>query len=111
MKKLDHHTMGDDELVALFETSFEEQIAKKCDIQEYNVAVSRSTASDKIAFEVTVSGMAGTPSIDDFKRGKVNGCETINLTRPDKGSIQLNLVKKEITFLSGNDYLLIYANT
>ncbi len=109
MKKLDHHTMGDDELVSMFEQAFESQIAKQCDIPEYSVSVVRNTSDEKLSFEVDISGMAGTPSVDDFKNNKVKGAKVVTISRADKGELKLTLVPSLITFLSGNDYLLVYS--
>ncbi len=109
MKKLDHHSMGDDELINMFEQAFESQISKQCDIPEYNVEIVRTTSDAKISFEVEVSGMAGTPSVDDFKQGKIKGANTVTISRADKGELKLSLVPSLTTFLSGNDYLLVYS--
>lgn len=109
MKKLDHHSMGDDELITMFEQAFESQISKQCDIPEYSIEIVRNTSDSKISFEVEVSGMAGTPSVDDFKQGKIKGANVVTISRADKGELKLTLVPSLTTFLSGNDYLLVYS--
>lgn len=102
--------MGDSELVELFEDAFREQVATNSNIQEFSVEVVRSVNSDKIEFEVEITGLAGTPTMDEFKANKVKEGKKVLLSRADKGQVTLNLVPSRTVFLTGNDYLITYSN-
>lgn len=102
--------MGNEELQALFEDVFQEQVASYNNIQDFEVNTTRNVKGDKISFEVTITGLADTPSIDEFKRGKVKNSKSIEITRADKGSMTFKLAPEKTVFLSGNDYIIVYEN-
>lgn len=109
-KDMDFKGMGDAELVQLFEDAFTEQVATNCNIQEFSIEVARSVNSDKIEFEVEITGLAGTPTMDEFKANKLKDARKVLMSRADKGEITLNLVPSRTVFLTGNDYLISYTN-
>lgn len=109
-RSMDFKGMGDSELIQLFEDAFREQVATNCNVQEFSVEVVRSVNSDKIEFEVEITGLAGTPIMDDFKANKIKDARKVLLSRADKGEVALNLVPSRTVFLTGNDYLITYSN-
>ena len=110
VRNMDFKGMGDAELIELFENAFGEQIAQNANIQEFSVEVERSVNSDKIEFQVEITGLAGTPTMDDFKANKVKDARKLLVSRADKGQVILNLVPSRTVFLTGNDYLVCYTN-
>ena len=102
--------MGDSELTDLFEIAFREQITPETNLDTFEVEVKRTAISDKLEFEVEISGMAGTASIDDFKNNKVPKARKLTISRADKGSVELHLVPSKTVYLNGNDYLITYSN-
>ena len=110
MKKMKTQGMGDDELQNLFEESFQETVASKNDIIDFEVKTDWDVNSDILRFDVTIIGLAGTPSIDAFKKGEVENADEVVIERADKGRMTLKLKPKETTFLSGNDYIIVYSN-
>lgn len=110
VRSMDFKGMGDSELVELFEDAFREQVAINCNIQEFAVEVMRSVNSDKIEFEVEITGLAGTPTMDEFKANKLKDAKKVLLSRADKGEVILNLIPSKTVFLTGNDYLVTYSN-
>lgn len=107
---MDIKNMGDDELQSLFEEAFSVQVAAKNNIADFEVKTNRDVNSNKLSFEVTVIGLAGTPSIDSFKKGDVEEAKSVFIERADKGGMKLNLEPEKTVFLSGNDYIIVYAN-
>lgn len=110
VKVMDFKGMGDSELTQLFEDAFTEQIGIPCNVQEFSVETKRSVNSDRIVFEVEVTGLAGTPTMEAFKQNKLKEARTLTISRADKGELVLNLVPSQTVFLTGNDYLVTYAN-
>ena len=103
-------TLSDDELIGLFEESFKEQVATWNSIEEFEVACVRKVGSDVLRMEVTVQGLAGCPTADDFKKGKVTKANTVNLSRDDKGSISLTLLPKETVYKNSTEYIIVYQS-
>lgn len=102
--------MGDQELVELFEKAFTEQVSSKCNIEEFSVHLARSVDSDYLRFEVEITGLAGAPTMEDFKLNKLKDAAEVKLSRADKGNITLKLAPLQTVFLTGNDYLITYSN-
>lgn len=100
-------TISDDELISLFEERFQDQVASKHDISEFETACIRKVGNNSIELEVTIYGYAGSPTMDEFKAG-LDGTESITLSRYDKGDLTLTLNKSKTITLSANDYLIAY---
>ncbi|GAF81117.1 unnamed protein product [marine sediment metagenome] len=110
MKKMNLDRASSEEIVNMFEVSFEEQVAKLNDIGAFNVECNDRQIGKPVQVEVNIAGHAGTPTIDQFRNGEVEGCESVTISRDDIGEMKFSLVKKLTTFVSGNDYLIVYES-
>lgn len=106
--KLDVNRISDDELVEMFEPVYEKQIASINEIGSYEVNCKRDTSSGDVVLEVMVVGMAGSPTLDDYKEGKLENPGSVVLSVEGRGSIKFNLVPKEMIALNTNDYTAVY---
>lgn len=104
-------TLGDDELITLFEEAFKEQVASYNQLDEFEVKCIRTVGSDVLRMEVVVQGMAGCPTAEDFKKGKVTKANTVSLSRDDKTGIVLTLLPKETVYLNSTEYIIVYQST
>ena len=108
MKKMEISRVSSEELVNMFEESFEEQIAKLNDIGVYGVECDDRKIGEAVRMKVEITGLAGTPTIDQFRQGKVKGSEKVLIDRADIGEMTFHLLPKETVFSRGNDYVIIY---
>jgi len=106
--KLNVIKMSDDDLQDLFSESFERNIAINNDITSYECICKRGTLSTDIIMEVTISGMAGSPSKEDFKSLKIKNCKSLKIEVEGKGELEFVLAPKETISLNTNDYMVIY---
>ena len=97
-----------DEVRDMFEEAFNSQVATDAGIESFEITCERST-DGKITAEVTVYGMAGSPSINDFKTGKIKSVDTVTISRADVGDMTFAFQKENIVYLNGMDYLLTYV--
>jgi hypothetical protein len=107
-KKIDITKVSDDELIDMFEPVYEEKIASINNISSYECSCKRDTSTGDVRVEVMIVGMAGSPTMDDYKDGNVEDSSSVVIEVEDKGYIKLNFVPKEITPLNTNDYVVVY---
>lgn len=107
---MDITTVNDEALQDLFEAAFEVQVASYNNISEYEASIVRETASKNLTIEVTIYGLAGSPTPDNFKDVTLKNIDTVIIEREDKGSLRLNLVPKETISLNTNDYVIVYKS-
>lgn len=108
MSKIDATRISDDEFIDLFEPVYEEKVASLNAIGSYECICKRDTSSSDIKIEVMVIGMAGSPTLDDYKDGNVENSDVIILDLADRGKLKFKLQHKEITALNTNDYVAVY---
>jgi hypothetical protein len=110
MKKMNFSRISSEEIRDMFEVVFEDQVAKYNNIVSFDVECVRAVGKDYVESHVTISGHAGTPTIDEFRNGKVKDASPIVISRYDVGDLTFELLKDQIVFLSGNDYVLVYRS-
>lgn len=93
----------------MFEEAFLNQVGVENNIDSFDVEAERGT-DNTITVNVTVSGMAGSVTIDDFRNGKVKNADTVKIERYDVGEMTLKLVPSLTAFLNGMDYLIVYKS-
>jgi hypothetical protein len=93
--------LSDEKVEDLFEEAFEEK-AKLFDITEFDVKCKRENLKDDFTIEVTVIGMAGAPTIDDFKNNKIKEARKIEIDFDGEVS-KFKLLHKDTVFLNSND--------
>ena len=108
IKKMDVSRMSDDDLQDMFSEVYDKTIASLNGFDSFECICKRGGNTPDINMEVTVVGMAGSPTIDDYKSGKVKGCNSVVIQREDRGSLKFNLLPKETISLNTNDYLVVY---
>lgn len=104
--RMDVSKLSDDDLQDMFTESYG-VIASENGFDSFECICKRTTSND-VKMEVTVVGMAGSPTIDDYKNGKVKGCNSVTIKRDGKGVLKFNLLPKETISLNTNDYMVIY---
>jgi hypothetical protein len=110
-KVMNLQRVSSEEVVSMFETAFEEQVASINDIGAFGVECNDREIGKPVQVQVDISGMAGAPTIDQFRQGAVEHSEFVTISRDDIGEMKFKLVPKLTCFLSGNDYLIVYEAT
>lgn len=108
-QKLNVSKLSDDDLQDMFTDAYEKKVASQNGFDSYECICKRDGSSD-IRMEVTVTGMAGSPTIDDYKKGKVKNSGSVVIERDGKGSLRFSLLPKETISLNTNDYLVVYKS-
>jgi len=99
-------SMGDDKLRDLFEESFEEQVCKFNNMSDGEVKVLHEDG--ELSIEVLLTGMAGSPSVSDFKEGSISEAEKVVVSYDGYDDLEfVNLPEKTVA-LNVNDYILVY---
>lgn len=104
-RSMNPDSISDDELLELFNEKFEE-VAYANQIGDYESSCVRTVGSNSVKIEVTVFGMAGSPTMDEFKNG-LDGAKEISVSRYDKGDMTFKFTGEAIS-LNATDYIVIY---
>ena len=110
MKKMNLSRVSSEEIITMFENAFEEQVADLNNIGAFDVDCAERKIGQAVQMNVDISGMAGTPTIDQFRKGEIEGSDSITISRDDIGEMKFHLLPKMTAFLSGNDYLIVYES-
>ena len=102
--------VSDDDLQDMFTEVFENTVANLNNIGSggFEAICKRGSSNPEINMEVTITGMAGSPTIDDFKNNKIKDANSITINREGKGSLSFKLIPNRTISLNTNDYLLVY---
>lgn len=111
MRPMNIERVSSEELIAMFEEEFEQKVALYNNITAFSVDCEDRGMGKDISMNVEISGHAGSPTIDQFRNGEVENCEKIVIQREDLGEAKFTLVKDLTTFVSGNDYLIVYKTS
>ena len=109
-KKINVARVSDEEVETLFTKVFDSKIAPYNNISEFEAKCQREVAKNSITVEVMIVGSAGSPTIDDWKNGKVEEADTLSIEREDIGSLTFRLQPDETLFLNSNDYYVYYKS-
>ncbi|MFA7219427.1 MAG: hypothetical protein WC119_02905 [Synergistaceae bacterium] len=110
MKQMELSRVSSEEIVSMFEESFESQVASRNDIGTFGVECNGRELNKPVQIQVDIAGHAGTPTIDQFRNGKVENSESVTISREDIGERKFKLMPQLTTFVSGNDYIIIYES-
>ena len=99
---------SDDELIDMFEPIYEGQVASRNSIGSYECSCKRDSSNKEVRVEVMVVGMAGSPTLEAYKEGKVTDSSIIIVNVEGKGKLRFNLAVKEMMALNTNDYIAVY---
>ena len=109
-KKMDISKLSDDDLQDMFSEVYESKIASLNNISSFECTCKRETGKPGLRVEVMIVGMAGSPTVDDYKNNKVKGSDKLTITREGKGSLDFELVAKDSVYLNMNDYIVSYRS-
>jgi len=101
--------MSNEDIQELFTTSFEKQIAYPNQIAEYECICQRGNVNDKIKVAVTVSGLSGTPTVDEFKNKICSKQNVVTISVAGKGSMKFRSNINDIMSLNSNEYVVTYT--
>ena len=99
--------ISDEIMQEMFEVAFENQVGVYNDLSEFEALIKRSAREEDILMEVTVTGMAGSPTIEDFKSGNVENAEEINIDNA-RGELKYVLQPEATVPLNSTDYIVTY---
>jgi len=105
-KKIDLSKLGSDELNNLFTEAFNKQVGINTGINEFECNCIRQ--KDGVEVEVSIVGMAGTPTVDDFKSNKIKEACCIVVSNERDEVLQFYLIPKNSMILNSNDYMIVY---
>lgn len=110
MKKMNIDNVSSEEIVNLFEEAFESEIASFNNIGAFGITCDGREISKPVRILVDIVGHAGTPTIDQFRQGEVDNSKSISISRDDIGETTFYLLPNLTTFVSGNDYQVVYES-
>lgn len=107
-QKLNVSKLSNDDLQDMFTEAYEKSVASANGFDSFECICKRGNASEDLKMEVTVTGMAGSPTVDDYKNGKVKNASVVTINREGKGSLRFKIVPSDTITLNTNDYLVVY---
>lgn len=110
IKKMDVGRVSNEEIETLFTAVFEDRVAIYNNISEFEAKCQKEVGKNYLTVEVMVVGSAGSPTIDDWKKGKVENSGSLIIMREDIGALELQLLPEETLFLNSNDYYVYYKS-
>lgn len=108
MTNVNVERISDEEMEDMFGSAFETQVASPNEIGSYECTCKRDSSNPDVKMEVTIIGLAGSPTLDDFKEGRVKNSGTVVVQREDRERLKFKLVVKEVVSLNTNDYSVVY---
>jgi len=107
--KINVDKLSNEDLQDMFTEAFQEQVASRNNISEFECTCKRDSNSPDVKMEVMVVGMAGTPYLEMFQKGKVKNADSIVVKREGfKNTLKFKMEIKEALALNANDYLVVY---
>ena len=108
--KMNVSKMSDEDLQDMFEEAYRDQVGKFNNIDEIECKASKD--GEKVVVELTVSGMAGSPTMEEYQAGKVKKSGSVTISRDGKGSLtfKLSAEKKDVYVLNSTDYVVVYKS-
>lgn len=99
--------ISDEVMQDMFQESFESQVGAYNDLTEFEPSIKRSARDEDIFMEVTVTGMAGSPTLEDFKGGNVENANRITVSDV-RGNLEYVLEQDKTIPLNSTDYIVTY---
>ena len=109
-KKINTQRVSNEEVETLFEKEFDAKVAVYNDISEFEPECQKEVGNETITVQVMVVGSAGSPTIDDWKTGKVENADSVRIAREDIGELEFKLDPAETLYLNSNDYYVYYKS-
>jgi hypothetical protein len=107
--KINVEKLSNEDLQDMFAEAFREQVASKNNIDEFECTCKRDSNNPDVKIEVMIVGMAGTPYLEMFQKGKIKGADSVIIKKEGyKNTLKFKLEIKETLALNANDYLIVY---
>ena len=120
--KMNVGKLSNEDLQDMFEEAYREQVGTPNKIDEFECKCLKD--GDVVTAEITISGMAGSPTIEDYKAGKVKAYVTegrkqnvkpngmVTISREGKGSLSFrqSTAKSDIYVLNSTDFVVVYKS-
>jgi len=110
MNEMNVEVMGDEDLQDLFSEAYDNQVASLNNVGEFEATCQRIPGSSDIRMEVLVVGLAGSPTLDDYKEGRLENADMVVIDDPNRGMLKFRLVPENIYTLNSNDYVVVYVS-
>jgi hypothetical protein len=107
-KKVGINNLNDEEIENLFTDAYADQVGSRINVPEFDCKCAREVGDKNVKVEITVIGLAGTPTLDDYKNVKFKESTTVVISRDDIGSIKFKLIPSATVSLNTNDYVVTY---
>lgn len=107
-KKLEIEKLSDDDIQDRFTEVYEKRVGAYNNINSFECIIKRDSTNKDVTMEVTIVGMAGSPVMDDYKKGKVKNSDVIVLEYEGRGSIRFKLLPEKTISMNSNEYLVVY---
>lgn len=106
---MDITKVSNERIQDLFTEEFEKNIAKMNDIDSFEcVCVREANKTDQAKMEVTIYGLAGSPTMDDWLKGNLENAEMVVVKDEWDKTIEFHLGEEDIYNLNINDYVVVY---
>jgi hypothetical protein len=105
---MDLSKVSNEEMSDLVSKAFVEQVGSNVGIDEVEAECVRGTTSKDLKVELSIFGMAGSPSGSDWKDGKVKNASKLSVDIDRIGKAVFKLAPSETVNLDTNDYLIVY---
>jgi len=106
-EKLDVTALNNEQVEDLFNVAYAEQVGNLNNISEFDCKCVREVEGSKIKVEITVIGLAGSPTLDDYKEVRSEDFKKVVLNR-DGAKAVFKLLPKATVVLNSNDYVVTY---
>ncbi len=103
--KMDISRLSDDDLESMFTDSYT-SVASLNKIESFECICKRELKN--IFIEVTVIGLAGCPTSEEYMKKANKDLKSITISRESKGSLKFTIVPEKTMRLNTNDYMIVY---
>jgi len=99
--------ISDEVMQDIFAEAFEQNIARYNNLTEYEAIIKRSARETEVLMEVTITGMAGSPTLEDFRDGRVEGADKLHVI-DQRGELEYDFVPELTITQNSTDYIVTY---
>jgi hypothetical protein len=110
VEKMNVSKLSNEDLQDMFETAYREQVGSLNKIDEFECKCTKE--GNAVTAELTISGMAGSPTIEEYKSGKVKKAGAVTISKESKGSLtfKMSTAKADTYVLNSTDYVVVYKS-
>jgi hypothetical protein len=97
--------VSDEEMQDMFERSYQ-SIASLNNIDSFECKCSR--VNGKTNMEVIITGFAGNPTLEDFKKGELDNVDSVVVKEEGRPELEFTLEPSLGNILNSSDYIVVY---